>query len=283
MTALRASGARVLTSVSAMEALLNIAAHALAEENNRQLQNLPHIGGVADRSHFPAQFQVVYTLDPGHNNLQNSQPRHNTQKWHQQFPVFPAQKPVHKEPPDSRVNQAEQIAQQGHDHGKDDGGPRALHSFPDEGQHALPLSARFKVFSRGKHQNDAGERVIKFLHGHLDPAAGRIVQHGIVSPEPVQHDKMVEVPVDNAGKSSLFFQCIRLAAETLDLHAVMLSRQHNVPGIAAVPGHAAIIPPLFQRDPAVIIGHDHRQAGGAAFQRFHLQNHRYPRSSVGNR
>lgn len=85
---------------------------------------------------------------------------------------------------------------------------------------------------------------------------------------------MIEVPVDDTGKSALRPQGLRLKAVALRGQAVMPGSFQYVPCVRAVSGDPAVQADLLQRDPLFIIGQHHGQAGRAALQRLHLHDHR---------
>ena len=91
---------------------------------------------------------------------------------------------------------------------------------------------------------------------------------------------MVKLPVDNTRERALSLQPFRLHPVSVHFHAVMLGGQVNVFHVGPVPGYAAVQAHLFQRDPFLVISQDHRETGRAAFQRFHLHDHRHFRNAV---
>lgn len=79
-------------------------------------------------------------------------------------------------------------------------------------QHGLRLALGNKAFGGLEEQADAGEGVVKGLHRDgIGPLCG-VVEHRLVALEAVEHDKVVEVLMNDAGEFSVRFQPLRLIA-----------------------------------------------------------------------
>ena len=251
-----------------------IARHALGEKGHRHPQHLPHIGAAAFQVHFAVDFQAVDGFDPGRRDLGDSHQRHQPQEGHQKLPVFTGEQMVHKEPGEHRVDDAEEVADHRGEHDKDDGRAGAGQALAGKGERALLLSAGFKVFTRGHLQADAGEGVIKLLHGDFDLSPGGIIDPGKLCAEAVQHYKVVEIPVDNAGIGHLCLEGADFTAKGICRKAVIPGRHQDVFRPGPIAGDAAVQAHLFQRDPLSVIRHDHCQGRRTAFQGFHLHDNR---------
>ena len=258
-----------------VHALQDIARHALGKEAHGHFQQFPQEGGAAHQGHFAVDLQGVDRLDPGREQLGRPQKGQQAQEGRQQLPVLPGEQPVHKEVGKHRVHDAEEGADGGGEHDEGHRGLRAHQSFAGEGQGALASAAGLKVRPRLDLQADAGEAAVKFLRADLHLAPGGVVEQHLLAPEAPQHHKVVEVPVDDAGDVQLLPQGLRLAAVARCLHAVAPGGKQYVSGVGPVPGHAAVQAHLLQGDPFAVIGQDHGKAGGAAFQRLHLHDHRH--------
>ena len=246
-------------------------------------QDLPHEGAAALYGHLAVDFQRIDRLYQRHDHLRQPEHRHQDDERHQQLPVLPRQQTVHEEAREHRVDDPEQIAD---DRGKQyerDGCTGTGQPLFCKFQRAFLFSARLEVRPRRDLQADARKRLVKLLHRDLDLASGRVVDVGVFPLESVQNHKVVEVPVDDGGIADILLQGMQLAAEALRLKAVVSCREQHVSRVGPVPGHAAVKPDLFQRDPEAVIGHNHGKGSRPAFQCFHLHDHRNLGSSLYNR
>ena len=110
---------------------------------------------------------------------------------------------------------------------------------------AFALSAGLEGLAGLKGQDDAGKGIVEFLHGDGDGAAGRIVQDGLIAPEAVKDDKVIEVPVNDAGEGRLGFDGIHFHGVAMDGEAVVRRGEVDIRQVGAVPAHAAVDPHLL--------------------------------------
>ena len=198
----------------------------------------------------------------------------SSDKGHQQLPVLAGQEAVHEEAAENGVDDAEEVADHGAEQHEGHRRARALEALAGKFQGALGLAAGLKVGAGRDLEADAGKGRVKVLHGHLDLAPGGVVYVGVVALEAVQHDKVVEVPVDDAGQQDLVLERGNLAAVALGLKAVAAGGDQDILGARPVAGDAAVQAHLLQRHPLVVVGHHHGERGRAAFQRLHLHDDR---------
>ena len=260
--------------------LQNIASHALGEKLHGQFQYLPHKGGVALDGHFAVDLQAVNGLCPLHDDLEARQQDHGEDEGTQPFRGLPRQQPVKEDAGHDGIDDAEQIRNDGGQHDKGHGGGRALQALPGKRQGALALAGGREAFPGLEGQHQAGEGLVKLLHGHLHHAPGGIVEHSLVALEAVQHHEMIEIPMDDAGKGSLLFQGFHFHAVAVHLQPIALGGQVHIFHIGAVPAYAAICAHNLQGNPFLIVRQHHGKAGRAALQRFHLHDHRHLRDPV---
>ncbi len=77
------------------------------------------------------------------------------------------------------------------------------------------------------------------------------------------------------GNTAAFLSASGFHTVAVRLQPVILGRQIHILHVGSVPADTAVEPDLLQRHPFPVIGQDHGKAGRAAFQRFHLHNHRH--------
>ena len=182
------------------------------------------------------------------------------------------QKAVHKNTRKRRRDNTYQRRNEGRKHDKSNGNLSSVQPFYGKREDAFPLSGGNKVFVRFKHQADACKRLVEGLHGHGIIALGGVVDDSLFSLESVKHDKVIEIPMNNARKLSVFFQVIRLIPVPLCGKTVASGGNEKIFRIRTVARHAAIDTDLFKRYPFVVIRANHRKGRRAALQRFHLHD-----------
>ena len=98
------------------------------------------------------------------------------------------------------------------------------------------LTRRPNELSGGlEEQADAGEGVVKGLHRDgIGPLCG-VVEHRLVAPKAVENDKVIEVPMNDAGEFSVRFQPLRLIPVALCGKTVAARGAKNVARVRAVP------------------------------------------------
>ena len=194
-----------------------------------------------------------------------------------------SQQAVHEEAGEDGVDDAEEIADHGREQHKGHRRAGAAQASARELQGALGLPAGHEVLSGPDVEHDAGKGAVKLLHCDLDLTAGGVVETGVVPPETVEHDEVVEIPVDDAGEGHFLAHAVELAAVALRLEAVAARRDQHVFRVGAVAGDAAVETDLLQRHPFAVVGHHHGKAGGAAFERLHLHDDGDPGTAMGHR
>ena len=72
-----------------------------------------------------------------------------------------------------------------------------------------------------KHHADTRKRLAELLHRNAVYAPRRVIQIGPVTLEPIQHNEVIELPMNDAGKCSFFPQLLRLITKALGCEAVI--------------------------------------------------------------
>ena len=124
-------------------------------------------------------------------------------------------------------------------------------------------------------QSNAAVLLFKFVHRHNHRAAGRVVDVRALFAKAGQHHEMAAVPEQNAGQGDLRLQAVHAVAEALALHAEAARTPDDAHRAHAIAGNAQLRAHPGQGQPLAVIRQDHAQAGSAAFQRFHLHDHRH--------
>ena len=199
----------------------------------------------------------VYRPDKGKKDLDQCQTGQGPQKGLCPIGVHPRQQPVQKDPGKSRLDDAQQGGDDCGDHSKGNCRTRSFQLLHGKGPYTSGLSAGYKVFRGFKHQADTGKRLIKGFQGDAVAALGGVIQHSFVALESVQNYKVVEIPVDDAGKFAIGFQILRLESVALGAETVTSCRTQYIFCIGAIPGHTAVSAHLLQWKPFSIIGQDH--------------------------
>ena len=264
-------------------ALQNVPGHALGEKSHRQPQDLPHVLGVALDGHLPVDLEGVNRPHPFHHDLENRQGRHHDDEGHKPVRRPAGEQLVKEQPGHDGVDDVKQGADHRGQYDEGHGRPCPAQALSGKGDGALPAAGGDEVLPRLKGQAKAGKGGAELLHAHVHHAPGGVVEHGVLPLKAVQHDKMVKVPVDDAGKRSLLPERLHFHLVAVDVQAVMLAGQENVFHVGAVPADPAVQADLLQRNPFAVIGQHHRQTGRAAFQRFHLHDHRHLRHAFSDR
>ena len=182
------------------------------------------------------------------------------------------QEAVHKNSGKRRRDHPDQRGNERRKYDENNGNLCSAQPFYGKREDAFPLSGGNKVFVRFKHQADACKRLVEGLHGHGIIALGGVVDDSLFSLESVKHDEVIEIPMNDARKLSVFFQVIRLIPVPLCGKTVASGGNKKIFRIRTVARHAAIDTDLFKRYPFVVIRANHRKGRRAALQRFHLHD-----------
>ena len=78
--------------------------------------------------------------------------------------------------------------------------------------------------------------------------------------------------MDNTGERSLLQQILRFQAPCISCHTITAGSVDNRFRRGTIPGYPAVYPSLFQRNPFLVIIHDHGQRRSPALQCFQLHN-----------
>ena len=242
---------------------------------------MPHELGIGLDRQLALELERIDRLHPGERDLNQRKGGQQHKKGRHPAGIQPREQLVHKHAGEHRIDDANQCSNQRNQRREDQGVLRAGQPLAHKTQHALGLAVGHETLRRLQQDADPGERLVELLHRHLHQPPRRVVQHGAIAPEAVQHDEVVEVPVDDAGKPPVLLQALGLHAISLCTHAVAACRKQQVLRVGAVPGYAAVHAKLLQRNPFVVIRHHHRQGGRAALQRFQLEDDRHLRHLAG--
>ena len=192
------------------------------------MQELPHKCRIARSRHFAVDPVCIDFPNSGEQNLHAGKGRQSHQERPEPFRIDSRQQPVQKYPGEARPDDPDQGRDQGAEHHKGHRGSGALQTFPPKGQDALGLSVGNEALIRLDHQADAGEGAVEGFHFHPADSSGGVVQYGFSAPKTVQHHKMVEVPMDDAGESPRFFQVLRFQTVSLCGKAIVPRRKQHV-------------------------------------------------------
>ena len=150
--------------------------------------------------------------------------------------------------------------------------------LPEFGRHRFHDAVRFpfgfETFTRRNLHVHASIGSQKFVPCYGAPPHGRVIQEHGVPLKTFQYQEMIEFPEQDQGEF-LFAQHFAAACKGLGHTALTPGSFQQIIRIAAVPGHAALLPQKLQRQPAPVIGQHHSQRRGAAFRCFHLQDGRH--------
>ena len=258
----------------------DVGAQPLREELHRQPQHLPQVAGVPVGGHLSLDPQAVYRPDPADNDLDHAHRDEDSEEGHQPFRIPSRQQPVQEGLAEHRGDEVDQRRNRRRQDHENRRRPRALQPFLRVAENALLLPAGHKFLPGLEGHADPREFPVEFFpfNGHAAPR--RVVDHGPLALESAQHDEVVEPPVDDAREGTLLEQVLRLHAPGVRLHAVVPRCHHDVLCAAPVHAHAAVDPRLLQRNPFLVVVHDHRQARRPAFQGLHLHDHRHLRDAL---
>ena len=251
---------------------LNVASEPLREELHGQVNNLPHVRGVADYPHLAINAERVNRLDPCGDQLKNRKHSQHRRKRPKPVGIDARQQAVQENPRRNRVYDAKEIGKYGRYYHKSSGGARTHEPLFRELEHTLAAAARNVVLRRRGNQDDARKRLVELLPGNLYRTAGRIVEVHVLPTKAVEHDEVLHVPVDYAGERSVVPEVFGRRFVGLHIEAVALRRRPNVAGLGPVARHAAVQARLLDRHPRAVVRHHHRKRRGAALERLELHN-----------
>src|SRR4029077_14467285 len=135
-----------------------------------------------------------------------------------------------------------------------------------------PLELRARLHG----QDNAGECLIQLRHPDMAAAYRGIVDDGSFTTDPFEDNKMIEIPMNNAGHRQIL-EAGGLFAEAPGRKSKSASRLDDVARVAAVSRHPACYSQLLERNPCSVMCEHDCQRGGPAFHCFHLKNRRRPR------
>ena len=137
-------------------------------------------------------------------------------------------------------------------------------------RHGARLVLLLKIRQRPQFQGNTAEGARHFGERHLAPPAGGVNNHNMLPPDRLQHDKMVQIPVQHTGQAQLA-QLVQIQAQRAacqlqapcHIHQLLQRRAFQRRGEAAAQReHIEAV--------SVKTAH-HAEAGEAAFRRFILQ------------
>ena len=199
------------------------------------MQDLPQEGGISHHRELSVDPEGIDRLDPRDDELKHADARERKREGHKPLRVFAGQQPVEKNTGKRRRHNAEQRRNDRGQCYKSDRGPCADQPLFRVLQHGLRLALGNKAFGGLEEQADAGEGVVKGLHRDgIGPLCG-VVEHRLVAPKAVENDKVIEVPMNDAGEFSVRFQPLRLIPVALCGKTVAARGAKNVARVRAVP------------------------------------------------
>ena len=200
---------------------LDITGHALREEVDRQLQDLPDICGRTDRIEFSVDFKRIDGTDPLYQQLQKGEGRKHREERDCPGQILALQEIVDKDLGECRLNQIEQRCDDCRQHDKDDRGPGVLQALCDVGKHTCRFAFRNEGFRRFKAERDAGKAAVEFFHRNFHGSAGGVVQDGfLLSGKAVQYDKMIKIPVNDAREKTFLLDAFQFEPVTVGFQSV---------------------------------------------------------------
>ena len=236
---------------------------------------MPHEGSVCLNGQLPFDLRHVDGLNDADRDLAERHHRHQTKQRRQPLRILPGQDPVQKYPGKYRIEDPRGRRDQAGEHHKKKRRSCPPQPLLHKSQDAAAAPAVFKDLFRREHPTDSRKGAVKFLPGDRHPSPGRVVEQRALFGKAAQHHKMIEIPVDDAGKAPLLPQGFRLVPKALCRHMIASRRPQHVFCAGSVPGYAAVAAHLLQRHPFSVIGQDHGETGRPAFQRLHLHDHRH--------
>ena len=141
--------------------------------------------------------------------------------------------------------------------------------------HRGARTARLECLARLHADAHAGKRAVEFLPAARICPTRRVVDEDAAALETAHDDKVVCVPVHDAGKRRLLAQPLGLKSVRVDLHAQLLRRACDVARLGPVASHAAHASQLVEGDPLAPVGAYHGKAGRPALDRLHLHDLRH--------
>ena len=210
-------------------------------------------------------------LEPGEHALEDGRGSEADEEGHQQAFVERDQHVVHEHLGDRRDREARDHQGQGRERDEDERRARVAEPGSEAAQQARLRAAPAEVGAGGEREAHPGESLVELLHGDPARAYVRIVHVDDLAPDPLQHEEVVEVPEDDHREGEVE-QAFGVAPVAGRAEAVLARRPQYAGRLDAVARHAAADPQLFQGRPPAVVGEDHREAGGAAFGRLHLQD-----------
>ena len=210
-------------------------------------------------------------LEPGEDALEDGGRSEADEEGRQQAFVERDQHVVHEHLGDRRDREAGDHQGEGREDDEEERRARVAEPGGEPAQQARLRAAAAEVRAGGEREAYPGEPLVELPHGDPALAFARVVHVDDVSPDPLQHEEVVEVP-EHHHREGEVEQAFRIAPVTGRVEAVLARRAQHAGRLDAVARHAAPDPQLFERRPAAVVGEDHREAGGAAFGGLHLQD-----------
>jgi hypothetical protein len=131
--------------------------------------------------------------------------------------------------------------------------------------------ARYEARVRGELQCDAGEVLRYFCKVQEQPAPRGVVDQRLAAAEAGEHDEVVEVPVQEAGRLQRT-QAVQVEAQGAAAHPQPFRHVHQLAEGRAIGGNGEAQAHLAQAHVLPVVGGDHREAGEAAFGRSRLED-----------
>nr|GEU28405.1 hypothetical protein [Tanacetum cinerariifolium] len=133
------------------------------------------------------------------------------------------------------------------------------------------LIAGLKTRARPQLERDARKGLRHLGHGDLAHAERRVVHHDGLGSDLLEHDKVVEVPVQDARQAQ-FGQVVQFQLEGARLECQLARDAHHVRQLGALERDGKLAPQGSHIGPVAVVGADHPEAGQPAFRRLGLQD-----------
>ncbi len=232
---------------------------------------MPEEAGRPGHRELGFELQQGMLLQAGRRHADHGGEAHADQQRCKPLDLARDQHVVDEHPGEHRQDHPEQ-RQHGADHADiGQGGPGRLEPRGEQAEEFRRRAAALELRSRLEGQGDAGEGFRELREADAAPALDRIVQQGLPVSEPLKHQEVVEVPVQDQRPRQIG-QLVGVLPEALRRQAIGAGCLEDVAGLGAVARHAAGLTQLLERNPAPVMRQHHGQGRGSALHLFHLQD-----------
>ena len=252
----------------------DVAGETLAEKRHRQGDHVPEEARTRHQRELGLHAGDADLLQPGEHALRDRRHAEADQQRRHERIAAGDQDIVHEHLGKGGDRQPRNDEQQSRRDDEEKRRPRLAEAREQARQNVRTAAAAAEFRAGLERQADAGETLVELLERQFAPALSRVVDVHRPPGDAFENDEVVEIPEDDHREGEVE-QVRRLAPVALRGKAVFPRRAQNVHRLAAVPRNAAAHAQFLERNPAPVIGEDHREARRAAFGRLHLQDRRH--------